>query len=68
MKNLSRTLFGTMSAFPSLAHAHPGNHDAGAFAAWLRHMLSSPDHLPLLILAGLVIALGVLLMNFRDRG
>ena len=50
-------------ALPGLTYAHPGHHAGDEFAAWLRHVLLSPDHVPTPTLAGLVIALGVVLMD-----
>ena len=65
MNRLAQSVASIAIAFPELACAHPGHHAGGEFAAWLRHMLLSPDHLPALIAAGLVIAVGIVLIDRR---
>lgn len=65
MNRLALSVFAVAIAFPGFACAHPGHHAGGEFAAWLRHMLLSPDHLPALIVAGLAIGLGVVLIDRR---
>ena len=65
MKKLSIALSTAALFLPALADAHPGNHAGGEIAAWLRHMLFSPDHLPMLIVALLAIAIAVVLIDRR---
>ena len=65
MKNPSNRVCSVVLLLPELVHAHSGSHAGGEFAAWLRHMLFSPDHLPALIVAGMAIAAGIVLSDRR---
>ena len=44
---------------PTLAAAHPGNHDDLGAGALLAHLASSPDHMAMLIVAFATCALAV---------
>ncbi len=57
---LSRTLFAAALLAPAAAFAHPGDHTAMTVGQVARHIITSPDHLAELVMAGLmVLGLGI---------
>ena len=57
---LSRTIFAAVLLAPAAALAHPGDHTTMTIGQIAHHIVTSPDHLAELIMAGLmVVGLGI---------
>lgn len=48
-----KTLILIAGLFPVAAWAHPGHHDFDSLFATLRHLLSEPDHVAMIVALGL---------------
>ena len=52
---LSRVLFAAVLLAPAAAFAHPGDHTTMGFGQIAHHIVTSPDHLAELVMAGLMV-------------
>lgn len=56
-----------LSLLPTAAFAHAGDHGHGGFWANLRHLISEPDHLGMLAVAAVAVAVVIYLRKGRSQ-